>query len=210
MNVGDEPVEVVDGDGRVIEIVPRSVMRRRSLTHRSTYVVVIQHELDPSAFDHPIGGHDIGHDEPTTVDRVEFLRHCGLGAHSPLIVHRRAAWKDVNPSVWDIAFGGVCGVGETWLESARRELAEEAGLTVPLIDLGPARYTDANSDIVARRFLAVTEETPTCPDGEVVGLDAIPLDQLDQWLVRHPVCPDSVALLGSILRSIARSPESST
>ena len=59
-----------------------------------------------------------------------------------VVVHQRAAWKDVAPSAWDLAFGGVCGVGEGWLESATRELAEEAGLTdVPLTDLGQGTWT---------------------------------------------------------------------
>jgi 8-oxo-dGTP pyrophosphatase MutT (NUDIX family) len=40
MDPGDEPVEVVDDDGRVIEIVPRRVMRDRRLLHRCTYVLV--------------------------------------------------------------------------------------------------------------------------------------------------------------------------
>ena len=57
-----------------------------------------------------------------------------------LVVHKRADWKDVFPSMWDVAFSGVPAVGESWPEAAARELAEEAGLTVApgdLADLGP-------------------------------------------------------------------------
>ncbi len=43
MDPGDEPVEVVDPDGNVLDIVPRRVMRERRLLHRCTYVLV----LDP-------------------------------------------------------------------------------------------------------------------------------------------------------------------
>ena len=39
-----EPVEIVDEDDRVVDVVPRHVMRSRSLRHRCTYVVV----LDPA------------------------------------------------------------------------------------------------------------------------------------------------------------------
>jgi ADP-ribose pyrophosphatase YjhB (NUDIX family) len=204
MAVADEPVEVVDGEGRVLDVVPRSVMRRRSLTHRSTYVAVIGLELESLPFAGLVAALDTASGELSETEWLDLLRRCGMGGHSRLVVHRRAGWKDVNPSYWDIAFGGVCGVGETWLESARRELAEEAGLTTPLIDLGSGRYTDDHTDIVARRFLAATEDEPTCPDGEVIELDVIRLSRLDEWLSGRPVCPDSVALLGPILRSIGR------
>lgn len=40
MDPGDEPVEVVDDDGRVVRVVPRSVVRRKLLLHRCTYVLV--------------------------------------------------------------------------------------------------------------------------------------------------------------------------
>lgn len=205
MAAGDEPVEVVDGEGRVLDIVPRSVMRKRSLTHRSTYVAVIQQQLEPSWVDQLAAVGDTGGGDSSVVERLDLFRRSGLGGQSRLVVHRRADWKDVYPSFWDVAFGGVCGVGETWFESARRELAEEAGLIAPLIDLGPGRYTDDHTDIVARRFLAVTEDETTCPDGEVVEVDVIRVDGLDRWLARHSVCPDSVALLGPILSLLGRS-----
>ncbi len=31
-----------------------------------------------------------------------------------VLVHQRAPWKDIWPSRWDVAFGGVCGVGEPY------------------------------------------------------------------------------------------------
>ncbi|MDH4076132.1 MAG: NUDIX domain-containing protein, partial [Acidimicrobiia bacterium] len=58
-----------------------------------------------------------------------------------LVVHQRADWKDVYPGYWDLCFGGVCGVGEEWAESAARELAEEAGIAgAALRLLGPVAY----------------------------------------------------------------------
>ena len=38
---GDEPVEIVDEADRVIDVVPRLVMRERRLLHRCTYVLVL-------------------------------------------------------------------------------------------------------------------------------------------------------------------------
>src|SRR4029450_8207738 len=42
-----------------------------------------------------------------------------------IYVHRRADDKDVYPGMYDMTAGGVLAAGETYLEAARRELAEE-------------------------------------------------------------------------------------
>ena len=68
--------------------------------------------------------------------RAHNLRHRSVAvvvvnSRQELLVHRRADWKDVWPSRWDLAFGGVVGAGEAWEEAARRELAEEAGVARP-------------------------------------------------------------------------------
>lgn len=38
---GDEPVEVVDENDRIVDVVPRRVVREQHLLHRCTYVVVL-------------------------------------------------------------------------------------------------------------------------------------------------------------------------
>src|SRR5690606_5285189 len=86
-SAASEPVEVVDRNGTVVDVVDRARMRAKRLRHRCTYVAVVD-----------------------AADRV--------------VVHRRADWKDVWPGRWDIAFGGVVAVGETWDAAAARELAE--------------------------------------------------------------------------------------
>ncbi|MFV0524708.1 MAG: NUDIX domain-containing protein [Acidimicrobiales bacterium] len=110
-----------------------------------------------------------------------------------LVVHQRAQWKDVFPGAWDVAFGGVCGVGESWFDSARRELGEEAGVDgVELVDLGAVTYDTPGVAILGRVFVAVTDRTPTTSD-EVVRLERVPLDRLERWRHGRVTCPDSVA-----------------
>ncbi|WCO65936.1 NUDIX domain-containing protein [Iamia majanohamensis] len=132
--------------------------------------------------------------------RARGLRHrtvfvAVVDGDDRLLVHQRAGWKDVWPSAWDIAFGGVCGVAEGWADAAARELAEEAGLVAPLARVGGGTWEADGVREVAQVFLARTDDPPTCPDGEVVATDRVPLGALDAWLATRPVCPDSVALV---------------
>ncbi len=136
---------------------------------------------------------------PRAVMRARNLRHRSVYIavldRNRLLVHQRAAWKDVWPSRWDVAFGGVCAVGERWSDAARRELAEEAGVDVDvdeLLDLGDGWY---ESDIVrvVGRVYAVQHRGPfSHPDGEVQRTEWVALADLVHWLSDHEVCDDSL------------------
>ena len=120
-----------------------------------------------------------------------------------LLVHRRAAWKDVYPGRWDVAFGGVVRAGERAAETARRELAEEAGIDVPLRWLGAGRYEDARARVLGEVYLAESDGPFTFSDGEVVETAWVELAGLGDWLARHEVCDDSVALSLPLLEAQA-------
>jgi len=141
---------------------------------------------------------------PRRVMRVERLRHRavfiavvdGMGR---LLVHRRSPAKDVWPGWCDIAVGGVVGAGETYLEAAHRELAEEIGVTTETLaelDLGESRpYDDDQVSLLARCYLVTSEGPFTFDDGEVVEAWWVHRDGLDDLLVREKFLPDSLALL---------------
>jgi len=123
--------------------------------------------------------------------------------NNQLVVHRRADWKDVNPGYWDIAFGGVCGVGESWLESAKRELAEEAGITeTNLIDIDQIWYVDQTTVTLGQIYLARWDGPIHPNDGEVVAVDKVRLSEIRSWVGSHQVCADSAAALDTILAHI--------
>ena len=119
-----------------------------------------------------------------------------------LAVHRRAAWKDLWASWWDLAFGGVLGAGEAWDDAARREMEEETGSRAALVHLGESSYADGKVREIAHVYLARDNGPFTFPDGEVAELAWVPLDQLRAWIARRQVCPDSVAIVVPLLEAL--------
>mmetsp|Transcript_5364 Transcript_5364/g.6557 ORF Transcript_5364/g.6557 Transcript_5364/m.6557 type:complete len:477 (+) Transcript_5364:26-1456(+) len=102
-----ELVEMVDGSGTPLAMVPRELVHRFNLLHRGIGVMV---------FDN-------------TNQNNKGADGDGDGGGIPRVyVHRRTDHKRVFPSLYDMFVGGVSGAGESAEITARRELAEELGL----------------------------------------------------------------------------------
>ncbi|MDY6791092.1 MAG: NUDIX hydrolase YfcD [Thermodesulfobacteriota bacterium] len=75
---------------------------------------------------------------PRSVMRAQNLPHRAcyvlvFNSLDKILVQKRTQSKDVYPGYYDIATGGVVLAGETYEESAQRELAEEIGaINIPL------------------------------------------------------------------------------
>lgn len=128
-----------------------------------------------------------------------------LDGSDRVVVHRRAAWKDVWPSAWDVCFGGVVAAGESWDEAARRELAEEAGLEgVEPVPMGePFAFSDDRVALLGRAYLVRTDRAVVARDGEVVAVERVRRAHLVHWSLGRTVCPDS---LHCVLPLIGRAP----
>ena len=137
--------------------------------------------------------------------RAENLRHRGVGvlirtSSGAVVVHRRAEWKDVWPGYWDLAFGGVLEPGEDWVDGARRELAEEAGIEVDeLTELGRGTYEDDDVRVAGRIYVATHDGPFRFADGEVVETAQVPWEELRAWASARTICPDTLSMVLPLL-----------
>jgi isopentenyldiphosphate isomerase len=120
-----------------------------------------------------------------------------------LFVHLRTPVKDVYPSHWDVAVGGVLAAGESFDAGARRELAEELGVEAPLGAAFPFRYEDATTAVHAMVYSATHDGPFMLQPEEIVEGRFFGSDELERLLATAPVCPDSLAVLAEHRRRAA-------
>jgi 8-oxo-dGTP pyrophosphatase MutT (NUDIX family) len=116
-------------------------------------------------------------------------------AAGALFVHLRTATKDVYPSHWDAAAGGVLAAGESFDDGARRELAEELGVTASLTALFPFRYEDRSTVVHAHVYATVHPGPFVLQAEEIVEGRFVAWPDFDALAARAPMCPDSQAVV---------------
>jgi isopentenyl-diphosphate delta-isomerase len=117
-----------------------------------------------------------------------------------VLVHQRSPDKDIWPSAWDLAAGGVVHSGETWDAAAARELEEEVGVTgVPLRFIRKQRFADRDVQELACVYTATWDGPVAFNDGEVVAARWVTTEELTALLGAERFCPDSVALAADLL-----------
>jgi aminoglycoside phosphotransferase (APT) family kinase protein len=142
--------------------------------------------------------------------RAQNLRHAASGIivrdpYGRVYVHRRTPTKDLYPAYWDFTAGGVVLADEDPLEGARRELAEELGVTSELESLGEGDYADDHTRYHAFRYVT-TWDGPITPQPEEVAYGAwLSIERLLQRMEDPEISfmPDARSLFGDWLRARA-------
>ena len=142
---------------------------------------------------------------PRAEMRAKRLQHRAvsiavMSTDGRLLVHRRAADKDVWPGMWDIAAGGVVSAGETYQAAAARELAEELGVHADTLEhLGEGRFIDESVALIGRGYLTVHDGPFTFTDGEIAEVRWVTRAELSRLMAVERFVPDNVTLLLPLL-----------
>jgi isopentenyldiphosphate isomerase len=117
-----------------------------------------------------------------------------------IFVHLRTATKDIFPSHWDVAAGGVPAAGENWDQAALREGQEELGVRLSLEPLFPFHYADELSVVHGMVYRAIHDGPFVLQPEEVVQGEFLSVGQALAQSQRQPFCPDGIAVLREYLR----------
>lgn len=113
-----------------------------------------------------------------------------------LFIQKRTLTKDIYPGYWDLAAGGVVLAGETYLESAMRELREELGIGgVKLSHLFDQYFEDADNRVWGRVFSCTSEGPFILQPEEIDHGRFTALSAIETLHRTEPVTPDGMALL---------------
>jgi len=113
-----------------------------------------------------------------------------------LFVQHRTMTKDVYPGYWDLCAGGVVLDGETYDESAERELAEELGIRgVQLAPWFHFRFEDGKCGVWGAAYSCVYDGPIRMQPEEVQAVERIRVDDILSGADTRPFTPDSLFAL---------------
>lgn len=117
-----------------------------------------------------------------------------------LCVHQRTPHKRLYPSFWDVAAGGVVAAGESYLQGAERELAEELGVSgVPLTEHFRFFFNSAESQLWGGVFSCCWDGPLTLQPEEVQAVRWV--DPRSDWQrAGEQYAPDSLEALARLLQ----------
>jgi isopentenyldiphosphate isomerase len=122
-----------------------------------------------------------------------------FNGRAELFVQKRTMIKDIYPGYWDVAAGGVVLAGESYEQSASRELAEELGVSgVPLTSLFDCYFEDPGNKVWGRIFRCTHEGPFILQPEEVESGMFMPIPQILERSRQEPFTPDGILILRQI------------
>jgi isopentenyldiphosphate isomerase len=119
-----------------------------------------------------------------------------FNSRGELFVHKRTRTKDAFPGYYDPVVGGVVLAGESYEESAARELAEELGIRdVTLARLFDFYYADERAHVWGRAFSCVHDGEVVLQADEIESGAFMATDDVLRLAETEPVTPDSLLVL---------------
>jgi isopentenyldiphosphate isomerase len=129
-----------------------------------------------------------------------------FNSHGELYVQKRTMTKDVFPGYYDPAAGGVVLAGESYEESAARELAEEMGIrNVPLIRLFEFYFADEATRVWGEVFSCIYDGELILQEEEVEYIKLMTIEDILRRAEREAFTPDGLYVLRRYLEQQGQS-----
>jgi isopentenyldiphosphate isomerase len=112
-----------------------------------------------------------------------------------LFIHLRTPTKDVYPSHWDVAVGGVLAAGEDYAQGVGREVKEEIGVDVAVEPLFLFHYTDVKNVAQGMVYRAVHDGPFQLQAEEIVRGEFVPVEEVLRRAKQDLFCPDGLQVL---------------
>ncbi len=103
-----------------------------------------------------------------------------------MLIHQRSATKEEFPSVWTSSCSGHVSAGETYEQSAPRELQEELGIEAALKSLHKFDACADTSWEFTVLFSAVTTDQPVPDPGEMTEIRWLRPNEIQDWMESRP------------------------
>ena len=118
-----------------------------------------------------------------------------------LFVQKRTMTKDIYPGYYDIAAGGVVLAGESYDQSAVRELAEELGIKgIPLISHFTFHYEDSSNLVWGRVYSCVYDGEIALQEEEIESGFFMTPDKVLELSEKESFTPDGLYVLKRYLK----------
>ncbi|KAK9859851.1 hypothetical protein WJX84_000727 [Apatococcus fuscideae] len=126
----------------------------------------------------------------------QLLHRCSFvitrNSQEQVLVQKRVHFKEIYPSFYDPAPGGVVGAGESYEKSAAREIEEEMGISgVSLVRCFEFLYRDKMAQHFGGVFSCVYDGPLRLDPQEVESAEWWDLQDVKKLLQDGPVSPDS-------------------
>ena len=103
-----------------------------------------------------------------------------------LLLQKRSAWKDREPSKWDSSAAGHLEPGESYAGGAVRETEEELGIRCELAPVGKIRACSNTGQEFVEVFTTRHEGPFVLPPSEIEDAAFFPISVIRDWLADRP------------------------
>ena len=103
-----------------------------------------------------------------------------------LFLQKRSRWKDRHPGQWDSSAAGHVNAGDTYADTAPREVREELGIDAQPIEVASLAACESTGWEFVRLFRAEHDGPFTLPPAEIESGAFFTRDQIARWIAARP------------------------